>query len=76
MVAAGNMEGNWSRIRFQGRNGGLQHHRCGIPGPYSQPRPNFVHSDNVIGDPNSLSGARLQEEVTSVSGVQALGVLS
>ena len=39
MVAAGNMEGSWSRIRFQGRNGGLQHHRCGVPGPYSQPRP-------------------------------------
>ena len=38
--------------------------------------PNFVHSDNVIGDPNSLSDARLKEEVTSVSGAQALGVLS
>ena len=38
--------------------------------------PNFVHSDNVIGDPNSLSDARLKEEVTSVSGAQALSVLS
>ena len=38
--------------------------------------PNFVHSDNVIGDPNSLSDARLKEETTSVSGAQALGVLN
>ena len=75
MVAAGNMEGNWSRIRFQGRKGAFniiavafQDHRV----PQS---PSFVHSDNVIGDPNSLSDARPKDEVTSVSGAQALGVL-
>ena len=36
----------------------------------------FMHSDNIIGDPASLSDARLKSEVTSVSGEQALSVLS
>ena len=35
-----------------------------------------MHSDNIIGDPNSLSDARLKTEVTPVSGGQALSVLS
>ena len=35
-----------------------------------------MHSDNIIGDPASLSDARLKSEVTSVSGEQALSVLS
>ena len=38
--------------------------------------PNFTHSDNIIGDAANLSDARLKEEVTSVSGAQALSVLS
>ena len=38
--------------------------------------PSFVHSDNVIGDVASLSDKRLKEEITSVSGAQALSVLS
>ena len=37
--------------------------------------PNFVHSDNVIGDAASLSDKRLKE-ITSMSGAQALSVLS
>ena len=41
-----------------------------------QPPSCWVHSDNVYGDPGSLSDARLKEEVTSVSGAQALSVLS
>ena len=35
-----------------------------------------MHSDNVYGNPGSLSDARLKTEVTSVSGDQALSVLS
>ena len=40
-----------------------------------QPPAGFVHSDNVHGDPSSLSDARLKSEVTPVSGDQALSVL-
>ena len=36
----------------------------------------FIHSDCIIGDPNSLSDERLKAEVASVSGDQALNVLS
>ena len=42
----------------------------------AQPPSCWVHSDNVYGDPGSLSDARLKTEVTSVSGAQALSVLS
>ena len=35
-----------------------------------------MHSDNIIGDPASLSDARLNSEIIPVSGEQALGVLS
>ena len=42
----------------------------------AQPPSCWVHSDNVYGDPASLSDARLKEEITSVSGTQALSVLS
>ena len=41
-----------------------------------QPPAGFVHSDNVHGDPSSLSDARLKSEVDVVSGTQALDVLS
>ena len=42
----------------------------------AQPPSCWVHSDNVYGDPGSLSDKRLKSEVTSVSGDQALSVLS
>ena len=42
----------------------------------AQPPSCWVHSDNVHGDPSSLSDARLKSEVTHVSGTQALDVLS
>ena len=42
----------------------------------AQPPSCWVHSDNVHGDPSSLSDARLKSEVTPVSGDQALNVLS
>ena len=76
MVAAGNMEGSWSRIRFQGRKGAFNIIAVAFQDHILTQTPSFTHSDNVIGDPNSLSDARLKEEVTSVSGAQALSVLS
>ena len=42
----------------------------------AQPPAGYVHSDNVHGDPASLSDARLKTEVTPVSGNQALSILS
>ena len=42
----------------------------------AQPPSCWVHSDNVHGDPSSLSDARLKSEVTHVSGTRALDVLS
>ena len=42
----------------------------------AQPPSCWAHSDNVYGDPASLSDARLKTEVTPVSGTQALSVLS
>ena len=42
----------------------------------AQPPSCFVHSDLVYGDPGSLSDKRLKDETTSVSGAQALDVLS
>ena len=40
-----------------------------------QPPAGFVHSDNVHGDPSSLSDARLKSEVAPVSGGQTLSIL-
>ena len=42
----------------------------------AQPPAPYVHSDNVHGDPASLSDARLKKEVTPISGDQALSVLN
>ena len=36
----------------------------------------FFHSDNVYGDPSSLSDARLKTDLAEVTGEQALSVLS
>ena len=76
MVAVGNMEGSWSRIRFQGRKGAFNIIAVAFQDHILPQDPNFVHSDNVIGDAASLSDKRLKEEITSVSGAQALSVLS
>ena len=76
MVAAGNMEGSWSRIRFQGRKGAFNIIAVAFQGHILPQDPNFAHSDNVIGDAASLSDKRLKQEVASVSGTQALSVLS
>ena len=76
MVAAGNMEGSWSRIRFHGRKGAFNIIAVAFQDHILPQAPSFVHSDNVIGDAASLSDKRLKEDVTSVSGAQALSVLS
>ena len=70
------MEGSWSRIRFQGRKGAFNIIAVAFQGQILSKDPKFMHSDNITGDPNSLSDARLKGEVTSVSRVQALDVLS
>ena len=75
-VAAGNMEGNWARIRFQDRKGAFQNIiAVAFQAHILAQAPIFTHGDNIIGDPNSLSDARLKTEITPVSGDQALSVL-
>ena len=75
-VAAGHINGPWSRIRFQGRKGTFNIIAVGVQDHVLPQNSSFMHSDNIIGDPASLSDARLKSEVTSVSGEQALSVLS
>ena len=76
-ILATNLQPGYDRIRITVRKGELLinmlkwlDHRVG------QPPAGYVHSDNVHGDPASLSDARLKTEVTPVSGDQALEVLS
>ena len=76
MVAAGNMEGSWSRIRFQGRKGAFNIIAVAFQDHILSQAPSFTHSDNVIGDAASLSDARLKHHLDPVSGAQALSVLS
>ena len=75
-VAAGHIDGPWSRIRFQGRKGTFNIISVAFQEEVLPQTSSFIHSDNSIGDPASLSDARLKSEVTSVSGEQALSVLS
>ena len=73
-VAAGHINGPSSRIRFQGRKGTFNIMAVGFQDHVLPQNSSFMHSDNVIGDPASLSDARLKSEVTPVSGDQALNV--
>ena len=76
-VAAGHIAGNWTKIRFQGRRGAFNILSVAFQTEdIAQETLGFLHSDCIIGDPNSLSDARLKTEVTPVSGVQALDVLN
>ena len=75
-VAAGHIDGPWSRIRFQGRKGAFNIISVAFQEEVLPQSSSFMHSDNIIGDPASLSDARLKSEITPVSGEQALGVLS
>ena len=76
MVAAGNMEGSWSRIRFQGRKGAFNIIAVAFQDHILSQTPSFVHSDNVMGDSASLSDSRLKHHRDPVSGGQSLSILS
>ena len=76
MVVAGNMSGDWNRKQCQGRKGAFNNTATALQDHILAQAPKAAHSDNVIGDPTTLSDRRLKEEVTSVSGAQALEVLS
>ena len=76
MVAAGNMEGSWSRIRFQGRKGAFNIIAVAFQDHILPQAPSFTHSDNVMGDSASLSDSRLKENRDPVSGGQSLSILS
>ena len=75
-MAAGHIDGPWSRIRFQGRKGTFNIMSVAFQEEVLPQTSSFMHSDNIIGDPASLSDARLKSEIIPVSGEQALGVLS
>ena len=75
-VAAGHVDGPWSRIRFQGRKGTLNIMAVAFQEEVLPQTSSFAHSDNIIGDPNSLSDGRLKTEQTPVSGDQALSILA
>ena len=75
-VAAGHIDGPWSRIRFQGRKGAFNIIAVAFQEEVLPQTCSYMHTDNLVGDVNSLSDSRLKEEVTSVSGDQALNVLS
>ena len=76
-VAAGHIAGDWTKIRFQGRRGAFNILSVACQTEViAQETIGLLHSDCIIGDPNSLSDARLKTEVTPVSGIQALDVLN
>ena len=76
-VAAGHIAGNWTKIRIQGRHGAFNVLSVAFQTEViAKETLGCVHSDCIIGDPNSLSGARLKTEVAPVPGVQALDVLN
>ena len=76
-IAAGHIAGNWTKIRIQGRRGAFTLLSVAFQTEViAQATLGLLHSDCIVGDPNSLSDARLKTEVTPVSGVQALDVLN
>ena len=75
-VAAGHIDGPWSRIRFQGRKGTFTIISVAFQEEVLPQTLSFIHSDNVTGDVASLGDAKLKTEVTPVSGNQTLSILS
>ena len=72
-----NLQPGYDRIRITVRKGEfLVNMIKWLDHRVAQPPSCWVHSDNVYGDPGSLSDKRLKEELTTVSGAQALSVLS
>ena len=75
-VAAGHIAGNWTKIRFQGRRGAFNILSVAFQTEVTAQEPlGFIHSDCIIGDPNSLSDPRLKTERTELSGQQAQNIL-
>ena len=75
-ILATNLQG-YDRIRIIVRKGELLINMIKwLDHRVAQPPSCWVHSDNVYGDPASLSDARLKTEVMPASGTQALPVLS
>ena len=77
-VAAGHIAGDdWVNIRFQGRRGAFNSLSVAFQSEViPQETLGFLHSDCIIGDPNSLSDSRLKSERTELSGPQAQDVLN
>ena len=75
VVAVGHIAGPWERIRFQGRRGAFNIISVAFQDHVLPQNSSFMHSENIIGDPASLSDRRLKSEITPVSGDQALSVL-
>ena len=75
-VAAGHIAGNLTKIRFQGRRGAFNILSVAFQTEVLPPRDaEFLHSDCIIGDPNSLSASRLKTGRTGLSGEQAQTIL-
>ena len=76
-VAAGHIAVDWTNIRFQGRRGAFIRLSVAFQTEViAQETLGFIHPDGILGDPASLSDARLKHEVTPISGDQALSVLN
>ena len=75
-VAAGHIAGDWTKIRFQGRRGAFNILSVAFQTEViPQETLGFLHSDCIIGDPNSLSDSRLKTERTELSGQPAQHIL-
>ena len=76
-VLATNLQPGYSRIRLTLRKGLVfVNFMAWLDNRVMQPPAGYVHSDNIHGDPSSLSDRRLKEELDFVSGTQSLDVLS
>ena len=63
-VAAGHIAGDWTKIRFQGRRGAFNILSVAFQTEViAQETLGFIHSDCIIGDPTSLSDARLKKKL-------------
>ena len=76
-MLASNIQTGYDRIRIVNRKGEFLCNAVHwLAGKMATTNNYFVHSDNIHGDPGSLSDARLKTEVTPITGTQALDVLS
>ena len=76
-VLATNLQPGYSRTRLTFRKGLVfVNFMAWLDNRVMQPPAGYVHSDNVHGDPSSLSDRRLKDEIDYLSGEQSLDVLS